>query len=92
MNGELTVNSTPGEGSVFEFTMSLGLAPEAKCSGTCCVSPDDSTIKCGSSLRGARIILVDTHPVRQVRYYFHFVFDCLHQRLRQWLCTLILTC
>lgn len=76
MNGELTVNSTPGEGSIFEFTMTLGMAPDSKYpEKPCCLKSDQPN---HDKLKGARVILVDTHPVRQV--FFHFqeagVFTC----------------
>ncbi|KAG0604865.1 hypothetical protein M758_9G014700 [Ceratodon purpureus] len=66
MNGELTVNSTPGEGSIFEFTLTLGRAPEPKCTETtCCPRPTQLSASEHDKLKGARVILVDTHPVRQ---------------------------
>lgn len=72
MNGELTVNSTPGEGSIFEFTMTLGLAPEPKCTGTtCCPRRDQLPISNHDNFKGARVVLVDSHPVRQVFFHFH---------------------
>lgn len=74
MNGELSVNSTPGEGSVFEFTLTLGLAgldplccPE---NSACCVKPEQQPPLEHAKLTGAKIILVDTHPVRQVQILF----------------------
>lgn len=76
MNGELTVNSTPGEGSIFEFTLTLGRAPEPKCTETtCCPRPTQLSASEHDKLKGARVILVDTHPVRQVFFDIHALID-----------------
>lgn len=66
------MNSTPGEGSIFEFTMTLGMAPDSKYpEKPCCLKSDQPN---HDKLKGARVILVDTHPVRQVFFHFH-AFD-----------------
>jgi histidine kinase 2/3/4 (cytokinin receptor) len=66
MNGELTVNSTPEEGSVFEFTLTLGYAEPACMENLGYVkSVQQPAITEEQKLRGTRVILVDTHPVRQ---------------------------
>jgi histidine kinase 2/3/4 (cytokinin receptor) len=76
MNGELTVNSTPGEGSIFEFTTTLGRVPESKCTETsCCPKPAQRLVLEHDKLRGARVILVDAHPVRQVFSNIHALTD-----------------
>lgn len=70
MKGDLTVSSNPGEGSVFELTVTLGRAPQPKCSNSsgCCTTPDQRPPLESEKLRGFRVILVDTHPVRQEAY------------------------
>lgn len=67
MKGDITVNSNPGEGSVFELTVTLGLPPEPFYTNweAGCVKPDQKPTADHEKLRGARVILVDTHPVRQ---------------------------
>lgn len=68
------MNSTPGEGSVFEFTLTLGLAAtDPLCcreNSGCCVQPEQQPPLEHAKLSGAKIILVDTHPVRQVQLLF----------------------
>lgn len=77
MKGDITVNSNPGEGSVFELTVTLGLPPEPFYTNweAGCVKPDQKPTADHEKLRGARVILVDTHPVRQVSSIIHtFLF------------------
>ena len=88
MNGELTVNSTPGEGSIFEFTMTLGLPPEPQCSDTsCCPSHTQELVSEHDKLKGARVILVDSHPVRQV---FSNIYAFAMFRRHEFFCEMII--
>jgi CheY-like chemotaxis protein len=61
MNGNLSVRSKPGEGSVIEFTLPVSLSDESVGSKPCCTQPfvEDSALK------GQRIAVLDTDLVRQ---------------------------
>ncbi len=66
MNGQLTFNSLPGEGSLFEFTLPLCVIESSHCdTHSCCPKRQGPTID-GEKLRGMRVVLVDNHPIRQV--------------------------
>ncbi len=66
--GEISVNSKPGDGSVFKF--SLTFPTSGQCGNLSQISLSMkrqlSDIE-EEKLRGIRILLVDPHPVRQVR-------------------------
>ncbi|MEM1138700.1 MAG: ATP-binding protein [Pseudomonadota bacterium] len=71
MGGNLTVESTPGAGSV--FTMTLIAEPSALTSRPVAVDEDDEETAAGRQMkfRDLRILLVDDHPVnRQVARLF----------------------
>lgn len=57
MGGDLTLTSTPGQGSCFCLSVPLHLAPEPQA-----LTPADRS----QSLRAAEILLVDDNPVSQV--------------------------
>lgn len=70
MDGQLTVTSNAGEGSVFEFTLPLGLPePTAGSALSCCSKPTWPPVQ-DEKLNGMRVVLVDSHPVRQVKSLF----------------------
>ena len=79
------MNSTHGEGSVFEFTLTLGLAGmDPSCcpeNSACCVKPEQQPPLEHAKLTGAKIILVDTHPVRQVRVPLLIHIKASHEKL-----------
>jgi hypothetical protein len=66
--GEITVNSKPGEGSVFTFSMTLPTSGQCGHLNQLSLSmkrqPSDVD---DDKLKGIRVLLVDSHPVRQVR-------------------------
>jgi hypothetical protein len=66
--GEITVNSKPGEGSVFTFSMTLPTSGQCGHLNQVSLSmkrqPSDVD---DDKLKGIRVLLVDSHPVRQVR-------------------------
>jgi len=65
MNGQLTFNSLPGEGSLFEFTLPLRVIESSHCdTHSCCPKRQGPTID-RKKLRGMRVVLVDNHPIRQ---------------------------
>ncbi|KAG6554893.1 hypothetical protein Mapa_003477 [Marchantia paleacea] len=61
MNGKLTVSSTPGKGSVFEFTLKV----ESKGAERLEQSKAEWSEFGEEKLKGTRVVLVDEHPVRQ---------------------------
>ncbi|BBN13039.1 arabidopsis histidine kinase 2/3/4 (cytokinin receptor) [Marchantia polymorpha subsp. ruderalis] len=61
MNGKLTVSSTPGKGSVFEFTLKV----ESKGAERLEQSKAEWSDFGEEKLKGTRVVLVDEHPVRQ---------------------------
>jgi histidine kinase 2/3/4 (cytokinin receptor) len=67
MNGQLYAVSQPGQGSVFEFSLSLGL-PQPGCSDTLGCNNNAKSQQAqfdNKNLRGMRVVVVDSHPVRQ---------------------------
>jgi len=68
MNGQLTFKSLPGEGSLFQFTLPLGLqAASPNCDTlSCCPKQQWKAVE-REKLRGMHVVLIDNHPVRQVK-------------------------
>ncbi|CAK9212971.1 unnamed protein product [Sphagnum troendelagicum] len=67
MNGQLYAVSQPGQGSVFEFSLSFGL-PQSGCSDTLGCNNNAKSQQAQSDnqkLRGMHVVVVDSHPVRQ---------------------------
>lgn len=65
MNGQLTVRSKPGTGSVFEFTLPVSVPEQMQdnnlaCCGKIEMQPEDK------KLNGMQVVLVDSNLVRQV--------------------------
>lgn len=65
MGGELTVDSEPGAGSTFEFSLKVGKETAAS------LSPRNHPDPRYDIFKGVRILLVDPHFVRQVGHSIH---------------------
>jgi histidine kinase 2/3/4 (cytokinin receptor) len=66
MNGQLTFKSLPGEGSLFQFTLPLGLkAASPNCDTLSCCPKQQWKAAEREKLRGMHVVLIDNHPVRQ---------------------------
>ncbi len=68
MNGQLTFKSLPGEGSLFQFTLPLVLkAASPNCDTLSCCPKQQWKAADREKLRGMHVVLIDNHPVRQVK-------------------------
>ena len=61
MEGDVAVDSVPGEGTTFTVTLILRAAPPAASAPTMPASPATSN----ASVRGQRVLVVDDHPVNR---------------------------
>ena len=89
MNGEITVMSKVGAGSVFEFTLPVR-APDVTEGGKPCCSafPVDD-----KRLNGMHVILLDSNLVRQVLLFSAYVLnycELINVREEFWLCDSLL--
>jgi len=65
MGGEIGVESSPGQGSTFWFTMRLGLASEVVASTPTTEPQDSAEARLKSQYAGTRILLAEDEPVNQ---------------------------
>lgn len=66
MQGSLAVSSAPEKGSIFQFTLKVGMGGEAP-NNAPELKPEFAQFGI-ERLNGAKILVVDSHAVRQVTY------------------------